>query len=343
MRLRATGSIYVFQSWVATHRPSSLLCFQILRRLLQVLVSTYDPDFDEEEPDPGICLGRLEVDSDGKLIPPGVVLYKVLTMWPDRATVSVKSALMFAAGYPDTIRCLRTAENQDFDGALVHPTLLGCTFSWVCRHLADIILALELEGRTELARDLASIDRVERERPEKLKAAKKFNRNLAKFTWASYQLFEHSDGQSKTSCDDFSAPYIARTSYPIRDDWIHCVDDIRLNDSRVYREIAESSARRLSELLKPRRKPHRGRSHGRPPDLVRAFKDTASAHVETSGGYSVHLLSIIHHSSVLGSLPESNPLAAAPRLRDNQPDEFLSVKPNSYLCSYQGSTKTSIA
>ncbi len=81
-----------------------------------------------------------------------------------------------------------TAEDQDFDGAMVHPSLLGCTFSWVSRYLADMALALELGGHLELARDLAATDRA-----EKPKAARKYSRNLTKFKWASYQLFGHPD------------------------------------------------------------------------------------------------------------------------------------------------------
>ena len=302
-----------------------------------VLVSTYDPDFDEEEPEPGICLDRLQVDSNGKLIPPGVVLYKVLIMFPDRPNADVKRALKLAAGYPDIIRCLHTAENQDFDGALVHPSLFGCTFFWVSRHLADMIVALELGGHAELARDLAASDLAERERPEKLKVARKYNRNLENFIRASYQLFEHPDGRLKTSCDDFSAPYINRKSYPTRDAWILCRDDIRLNDSRIYREISESAsgttsaAEELSKLCETvkLRKPHRGRSHGRPPDHVATHKNTATAHVVTSNGdISVRSYCILHSSSVLGSVPTVTPLAAAPR-RDSNP-----------ACSFYGSIKT---
>ena len=311
------------------------------------LVSTYNPDFDGEEPDPGICLDRLQIDSNGKLVPPGLVLYKVLIMFPDRPTADVKRALKLAAGYPDIIRCLRTAENQDFDGALVHPSLLGCTFFWVSRHLADMILALELGGHLELARDLAVMDLAERERPEKLKVARKYNRNLEKFTRASYQLFGHPDKQFKASCDDFSAPYIKRTSYPTRDAWILCLDDIRLNDSRIYREISESAsgtsaaAEELSKLRETvkLRKPHRGRSHGRPPDHVATHKNTATAHVVTSNGdISVRLLSILHSSSVRGSVSDVTPLAAAPRLRDSHPVKFLPGNP--CPCSFNGSIKT---
>ena len=71
-----------------------------------------------------------------------------------------------------------------------------------------MILALELEGHTELARELAATDLAERERPARLKAARKYTENYEKFAWAFFQLFERPNGKFlASSFDDSSAPY----------------------------------------------------------------------------------------------------------------------------------------
>jgi len=125
-----------------------------------------------------------------------------------------------------------------------------------------------------------------------------------------------------------------------------CLDDMVFSGCFVFKGGRKTEHKPISRARAHGRPPDGGHYqgfHGRPPDLVRAFNNSAFAHEETSDGTSVRTYSILYHSSVLGSLPASAPLAAAPRLRDSQPDEFLSVKSNSSLCSYQGSTTTPIA
>ena len=194
---------------------------------------TYEPESDGE-PDPGICIGRQQVDSSDRLIPSGVVLYKVLTIFPHprRPLSSLGPAVRRAAGY---LHRVHSKEDENFDGSVLHPDLSGFEFYWECRHLLDMILALEREGHTELARDLAATDLAERGRPARLEAARKYTGNLEKFAWASYQLFERPVGPPKSSYDDISAPYIARACSLGSEAWLLCLDDFHLNDKRTYR------------------------------------------------------------------------------------------------------------
>ena len=207
-----------------------------------------------------------------------------------------------------------------------------------------ITFALELEGHTALSLGLAASDLAERERPAKLKAARKYNGNLHKFRWASYQLLGRPDKGSKVSCDDSCSLYTAppfRFGYVIRDDFY-------LNDTQVYGGAVVSTidVSASEEPLKPletvrsRHKPrHGGRVHGRPPDHGGATKILASAFEATSNGISVRLsLALPHHSSVLDSArplrtkldspcPVST-LAAIPRRRGGHPDVFSSGQPH---------------
>ena len=188
----------------------------------------YDPRF-EAEPDPGICIDRQQIDINQRLIPSDIVLYKVLTIWPHprRQLASLRPALKLASGY---LNLIRSKEDEDFDGSVLHQQLSGFTFTWETRPIVDIILALELEGHTALSLDLAASDLAERERPVKLKAARKYNGNLRKFSWASYQLLGRPDSGPNVSCDDSCSLYTAPPfcfGYVIRDDFL-------LNDSQVY-------------------------------------------------------------------------------------------------------------
>ena len=227
---------------------------------------------------------------------------------PRRPLSSLGPAVKRASGY---LSHIHSKEDEDFDGSVLHPDLSGFKFCWECRHLLDMILALELEGHTELARELAATDLAERERPARLKAARKYTGNYEKFAWAFFQLFERPNGKFQASSfDDSSAPYIVRATYLAPCAWVYCHDDIRLNDTRIYAGIvgvttdASAAAATAAEHPKPKliRKHPRGRRHGR-----QASKDAASALVATSNGISVRsFLALPHHSSVPGSLPASD-------------------------------------
>ena len=195
----------------------------------------YKPEFDGE-PDPGICIGRQQV----MLVPPGLVLYKVLTIFPHprRPLASLGPAVQRATGYLNRVH---SKEDENFDGSLLHSDLAGFEFYWECRHLPDMIPALELGGHTELARDLAATDLAERGRPASLKAARKYTGNMEKCSWASYQLFERLAGPLKSSCDDINAPYIAQASDLGSPPGLLCIDDFRLNDKRIYRGNATAT------------------------------------------------------------------------------------------------------
>ena len=287
-------------------------------------------DFDGE-PDPGICIGRQQVDSNDRLVPSGVVLYKVLTVFPHprRPLSSLGPAVKRASGY---LRHIHSKEDEDFDGSVLHPDLSGFKFCWECRHLPDIILALELEGHAELARDLAATDFAERGRPARLEAARKYTGNLEKFAWAFYQLFDRPVGPPKSFYDDISAPYIARASILGSQAWLLCLDDLRLNDVLIYRVNAATTIDVSAELPKPiktaracrhgPRKLSHGRIHCRPPDHTGASQYAASAlEAPLNGGISVRsFAALVHQVNVLGSLPATTP-AAVTRRRDSYPDK----------------------
>ena len=98
-------------------------------------------------------------------------------------------------------------------------------------------------------KNIAASDLAERERPAKLKAARKYNGNLSKFRWASYQLFGRPDKGPMVSCDDSCSLYTAppfRFDYVIRDDFL-------LNDTQVYSGAVVSTidASASEEPLKP--------------------------------------------------------------------------------------------
>ena len=134
------------------------------------------------------------------------------------------------------------------------------------------------------------------------------------------------------SCDDISAPYIARASDLGSQAWLLCLDDFRLNDKRIYRGNATATVVTVAaaELPKPikttkaRRKLSHGRHHCRPPDYTGVPKYAASAlEAPSNGGISVTFLStLVHQFNVLGSLPATT-LAAVPRGRDSHPEPEL--------------------
>jgi hypothetical protein len=186
---------------------------------------------------------------------------------------SLGPAVQRATGYLNRVH---SKEDENFDGSLLHSDLAGFEFYWECRHLPDMIPALELGGHTELARDLAATDLSERGRPARLKAARKYTGNMEKFTWAFYQLFKRPAGPLKFSCDDISAPYTTRASCddsgsfymdpsPVK--YLACLDDLVLNDRLVYKGSR-----------KPTRKPTRRPRHGRPPDSCQPESNTSDQH-----------------------------------------------------------------
>ena len=111
------------------------------------------------------------------------------------------------------------------------------------------------------------------------------------------------------------------------------MENLRLNDTLIYRVSAATTIDVSAELSKPiktaiacrhgQRKLSHGRNHCRPPDHTGASKYATSAlEAPSNGGISVcSLSSLVHQFNVLGSVLATTPLAAVPRRRDSHPDK----------------------